>query len=149
LYLKAAQVVLQQSVAKYHVKDIGELKARPKRNRTGLPLIIPAHHRRAIRMGDMKMIQLWMTLLGLYRILSFKGQLKLSTITTPFEVSSTVLLEWGDFLRDHFSQLFRAVDIKVKVPRLDPITTSSPTSSVQRKMFGRGKSVISTHLWSL
>jgi hypothetical protein len=40
LYLKACQVLLQQSVGKYHVKDLSDLKARPKRNRFGSPVLI-------------------------------------------------------------------------------------------------------------
>lgn len=42
IYLKACQVLLQQSVGGYRVLDISELKVRPSRNRRGIPLIIPA-----------------------------------------------------------------------------------------------------------
>jgi len=84
-------------VGGYYVKDLGELRSRPKRTRAGLPLIIHSRHRRLIRKGDMKVLQLWMTLLGLYRILSFKGSLKLSTITTPFEVSTSGWLSERNF----------------------------------------------------
>jgi hypothetical protein len=42
IYLKACQVLLQQSVGGYKVLDLSELKVRPKRNRSGVPLIIPA-----------------------------------------------------------------------------------------------------------
>lgn len=40
LYLKACQVLLQQSVGKYKVSDLTDLKCRPKRSRYGSPLII-------------------------------------------------------------------------------------------------------------
>jgi len=42
IYLKACQVLLQQSVGGYRVLDLSELKVRPSRNRAGVPLIIPA-----------------------------------------------------------------------------------------------------------
>jgi len=48
IYLKACQVLLQQAVGKYRVSDLTELKVRPKRNKSGLPLIIPAGARRLI-----------------------------------------------------------------------------------------------------
>ena len=48
IYLKACQVLLQQSVGKFRVSDLSELKVRPKRTRSGLPLVIPAGARRMI-----------------------------------------------------------------------------------------------------
>lgn len=42
IYLKASQVLLQQSVGGFRVVDLTELKVRPARNRAGVPLIIPA-----------------------------------------------------------------------------------------------------------
>lgn len=82
IYLKACQVILQQVVGGYKVIDLGELKVRPARNRAGLPLIIPAGVRvRISRDKDIKLIRLWMTLFGLYRILEFRGRLDLSSIT--------------------------------------------------------------------
>lgn len=42
LYLKACQVLLQQVVGGYRVVDLSELKVRPRRNKAGLPLVIPA-----------------------------------------------------------------------------------------------------------
>jgi len=74
--------LLQQSVARFRVVDLAELKVRPSRNRAGVPLIIPAGVRVLIsRDRDIRSIRLWMTLLGLYRILDFKGSLNLSSIT--------------------------------------------------------------------
>lgn len=83
MYLKASQVLLQQSVGGYRVFDISELKVRPKRNRVGVPMIIPAGARVLIRDGSVPTIRLWMTLLGFYRIMEFRGFLSFSTITDP------------------------------------------------------------------
>lgn len=83
LYLKSCQVLLQQSVAGYKVQDITELKSRVSRTRAGMPRIIPAGVRKRIRQGDLQSLRLWMTLLGFYRVLEFRGKLNLSTITDP------------------------------------------------------------------
>lgn len=84
LYLKASQVLLQQVVAGYRVVDLSELKVRPSRNRAGVPLIIPAGVRvRISRDRNISDIKLWMTLLGLYRILEFVGCISVRTITDP------------------------------------------------------------------
>jgi hypothetical protein len=49
LYLKASQVLLQQSVGGFRVRDLADLKVRPKRNRSGVPvMMIPADARRRI-----------------------------------------------------------------------------------------------------
>jgi hypothetical protein len=95
IYLKASQVLLQQSVGKFRVVDISELKVRPKRNRAGVPLIIPAYSRQLISCKrDIDTIKLWMTLLGLYRVLEFKGKLSLNTITDPSTLDEAFLPKW-------------------------------------------------------
>lgn len=59
IYLKASQVLLQQSVGGYRVLDLAELKVRPRRNKAGVPLIIPAGVRvRITRDRDISSIKL-------------------------------------------------------------------------------------------
>lgn len=59
LYLKTSQVLLQQSVGGYRVVDLADLKVRSKRNKRGIPLIIPAGARSLIsRDRDIKTIRL-------------------------------------------------------------------------------------------
>lgn len=53
-------------------------------SRRGLPLIIPGHLRLLLEKRDRKIIKVVLTLLSIYRILSAKPKLKLSTITDPF-----------------------------------------------------------------
>lgn len=87
--LKASQVLLMQSVARYKVLDITDLKVRVKRTRgAGIPTIIPAQQRSLIRAKDVPTIRFWMTLFGLYRVLSFPSRVTWSTITDPCKVSS-------------------------------------------------------------
>jgi hypothetical protein len=131
IYLKACQVLLQQSVAKYRVLDLSELKVRPARNRAGVPLIIPAGVRILIsRDKDIPSIKLWMTLFGLYRVLDFKGTLSLKTITDSGSDLSSFLPEWENFIRNSFKpNLLKLVQFsKLSDPSFFPILKSGPTS---------------------
>lgn len=131
IYLKASQVLLQQSVARFRVVDLTELKVRPSRNRAGVPLIIPAGVRVLIsRDRDIRSIKLWMTLLGFYRILDFKGVLNLSSITDKGPEISEFLKEWKEFLEKSFKpQLSRLIRLpEMSGPKLFPILKSGPTT---------------------
>lgn len=45
LYLKVNTVILQQAASGHKVHDLTEIGPRVKRNQSGLPRIIPKHHR--------------------------------------------------------------------------------------------------------
>jgi len=133
LYLKASQVLLQQSVGGYRVADLSELKVRPKRNRSGVPLIIPAGVRAMIsQKRDIQSIKLWMTLLGLYRILEFKGTLSLKTITDPGVEIQAFLPVWRKFIKNEFKpNLSKLVKVpSLTSPRLFPVLKSGPISKM-------------------
>lgn len=103
LYLKVAHVLLMQglpgSLMKPNSRDIG--KTAVSTSRDGLPRLIPKRHRALIRRGDRTIIRLWLTLLGLYRILHFKWKVNLKAqfdknIARPGVVFSDILL--GGFM---------------------------------------------------
>jgi hypothetical protein len=81
LILKVYAVILQQSIGGHIVEDLTLLKFRVRRTRKGLPRIIPAVHRDMIRQGDTKIIRFWLTLFNLYRVISFKGDYRVASIT--------------------------------------------------------------------
>lgn len=83
MYLKVAYVLLQQSIGGYKSSpfDIGKMNV--ARNRKGIPRIIDRRDRALISQGDVTIMRLWLSLLGLYRVIEFKGTLKLQTITAP------------------------------------------------------------------
>lgn len=83
-YLKVAAVVLQQTIAGHYTKDLTELGPRIARTRTGLPRIIPAHHRALIRMGNPFMIKYYLTIFSIYRNIIIPYKIKVKTITAPF-----------------------------------------------------------------
>jgi len=53
------------------------------RTKGGLPRLIPKIIRNKIRQGDVVAVKLTLTLLSLYRVLEFKGSVKVNTITDP------------------------------------------------------------------
>lgn len=87
-YLKICSVCLQQVCAGYRLPCLNPLGMRISRSRSGLPRIIPAHHRKMIRAGDVVVTRFWMTCFSLYRDFHFVGELKLSTITDPSTATS-------------------------------------------------------------
>jgi hypothetical protein len=66
--------------------------------RRGIPRIINPIHRTLIHKGDVGVIRLWLTLFGLYRVVEFKGALKLKTITDPGKDISGFMLGWGSWV---------------------------------------------------
>jgi len=134
IYLKACQVLLQQSVGGYVVLDLSELKVRPKRNRSGVPLIIPAGIRVLIsQKRDPSSIKLWMTLLGLYRILEFRGKLSLDTITDKGLDLKEFLPIWRKFIKNEFKpNLLSIIDLPTyQSSRIFPILKSGPISKIE------------------
>jgi len=86
LFLKSSSVALQQSCSGYVIKDFTKVGPRISRTRSGLPRIIPSSHRLLIinkRPGYLILIRFYLSIFYLYRVLEFKGKVKLNTITDP------------------------------------------------------------------
>jgi hypothetical protein len=71
--------------------------------RRGLPLIIPGTLRLLIEKEDVPTIRVVLTILSMYRIITIPGVVKISTITSPFNGLSEVLLK--DEIKAALSQL--------------------------------------------
>lgn len=59
----------------------------------GLPTFLPRQARKELRRGNARVLRFYLTLTSLYRVLDYKGRLKLSTITNPgkeFDVISYI-----------------------------------------------------------
>lgn len=80
LILKVYAVTLQQSIGGHVVPDLTLLKFRVGRTNRGLPRVIPAVHRKMIRNGDVAMIRLYLTLFNLYRLIDFKGDMRVKSL---------------------------------------------------------------------
>jgi hypothetical protein len=124
--------MLQQVVGGYRVIDLAELKVRPARNRAGLPLIIPAGVRvRISRDRDIRLIKLWMSLFGLYRILKFPSFVKVGTIVEEGVNIDPFLPVWRRFLQTEFKPNLQSIVgkfPKLGSPRMFPIAKTGPTT---------------------
>lgn len=81
VYLKACGVSVQQSIGGHVVHNPRRLGCAVARTNRGLPRFIPQHIRMRIRAGDPVAIRTTLTLINLYRVMTFPGTLKLATIT--------------------------------------------------------------------
>jgi hypothetical protein len=81
--LKSAKLILEKYLAEDRLVATQDLGPAIARTRTGIPTMIPAHHRRRIKSGDKGAIRLWLGLFTLYRVLPYKGKHSIKTIVTP------------------------------------------------------------------
>jgi hypothetical protein len=104
-YLKTAHTMLMQGVPGSKLKPTSRAigKRGVAKSRDGLPRVIPRYARGFIRRGDAATIRFWLTMLGMYRILTIEPKYKLKTITDPgVLISRSTLKEWRSFIRKRF-----------------------------------------------
>jgi hypothetical protein len=95
IYLKTCYLLLQHSAGGMVDASPWALGANVATTRRGIPRILPVQHRILVSQGDVGVIRLWLSILGLYRVLEFKGTLKLKTITNPgIDISGFRTQEW-------------------------------------------------------
>jgi len=98
---------------------------RVARSGTGLPRVIPSSHRKMLRAGDKRVAKFWLTLFGLYRVLSFPGSVNLSSVTSPMKTT----VNFADYL-EFGARFWKQIPATVKPfdPRWRPyaITKSAP-----------------------
>lgn len=136
-YLKASSVMLSQALAGEPHKASTALGPAIARTHSGIPRIIPAVHRARIRSGEVTVLRLWLSLLGLYRVLSWTGTFDISTITTPGKDISQweAVASHGipEFLRRLTRYWRKPVDFDDKIgtilaPKVELLSTSGPNS---------------------
>lgn len=132
-YLKACQVTLMQAVSKGPVSEPRELGCVMSRGLGKLPRIIPHMHRVSIMRGDVPTIRLWLSLLGVYRIIECPGKSSYQTITQPKKVAiDQPLAEFSSYLKWAKGNIPLCGRIlkRIPVPKLAfkalPILTSGP-----------------------
>lgn len=97
-YLKASYVLLQQSAGGYIIPAPWDLGCNVARTRKGVPRLVNRAQRALILQGHVPTIRFWLSLFGLYRVIEFKGALKLSTITNPGTMSPGFVKEWKEWV---------------------------------------------------
>jgi len=94
IYLKTCYLVTQHIAGGMKDQSPLSLGANIARTRLGVPRIINRRHRLLLLKGDVGIIRLWLSLFSLYRVLEFKGSLKLKTITEPGKNISMFMPRW-------------------------------------------------------
>jgi hypothetical protein len=89
-WMKASYVAIQKELGQNGLKSLREINSDiPLPALAGrLPRIIPVADRALIKSGNVTVIRFWSSLFNLYRIFKCPGELKLSTITAPFNGNS-------------------------------------------------------------
>lgn len=94
LYLKACYVLTQHVAGGMKDASPWALGANVSRTRRGVPRFVNQQQRRLLMQGDVATVRFWLSLFSLYRVLEFKGTLKLSTITKPGNDISEFMIGW-------------------------------------------------------
>lgn len=105
LYLKACGVLLQHAAGGMVNLSTWDLGAAVSRTRRGIPRIINPLQRAKILSGDQATIRLWLTLFGLYRVIEFKGALKLRTISDPGVDLTLFMEDWEKWIPVFFDKI--------------------------------------------
>lgn len=166
LFLKNSQVLIQQSLAGYKLESQNPLKRRIRVDRTGIPLWIPLSHRSILRLRkDIGLVRFWLTLTGLYRVISCPPNLDLSSITsdgpdlgrtlTPDLLDSfqTVLMRfWGSIgLEKWQERWFNSEFTLFPIGKSNPQTSNSVWVTIMHEgaPFHLGSKVIASTWWSI
>lgn len=103
MYLKAANLILIRSVSGKKLLNSRDGGMAVAVSHGGLPRLIPASHRARIKGGDLAVIRLWLGLFTLYRVLVFRGKLKLDSILKPgVEIPESLMWSWRGFVNETF-----------------------------------------------
>lgn len=129
LYTKNAYILLMQSVATgkraHNARNLGSVVGQ---DRSGIPLVIPAEHRKRIRAGDRTLLRIWVSWFSIYRVLTFPSQLKLGTITTPGLDLSKLELEMNEVITSFLSKALHVKGLlTLDDPDFVPLSKSTPS----------------------
>lgn len=149
-YTKVCSIILQQAAGGQRIEDLSSIGPRVARTASGLPRIINKAHRALIRSGDPKVIRMYLTLFGIYRVVEFPGKVNLSTITGLCLYRQEHFLEHVKFIPIFWRILSQIAKVNpggsnlrerlgyfdettksptLRIDRILPITQSGPKSS--------------------
>jgi len=134
IYLKSANIMLMRAVAGNGLSNSRELGGAVARTKSGLPRVIPAGMRKRIKEGDSAVIRLYLGFFTLYRVLNYRGKLKLSTITSPgVPITGSFMSSWSSFAIVFFGYL-KAFGVKCARTDLVPVAFGSRAASIATEM---------------
>jgi len=152
-YLKACYVLTQHMAGGQKAASPWALGGNVARTRRGLPRIINPQHRTLILKGEIPYVRLWLTLFGLYRVVEFKGALKLTTITNPGVDLSAFKGRWDAWVPCFYARIRLITKTDWKLERTRDLTIrsipfirkSSPNSGGLSALVGLPLDIV---LWS-
>lgn len=134
IHLKTANVMLMRAAAGKGLGNSREIGGAIARTKSGLPRLIPVGFRKRIREGDIAVLRLYLGFFTLYRVLNYRGKLKLSTITSPgVPITGAFMAEWDSFCKVFFTYLAR-FGVKVSRKDLVPVPFGGRAASVATEM---------------
>lgn len=105
IYLKACYVLCQHAAGGMVDASPWNLGANVSRTRRGVPRIINQQQRCLLLKGDVATVRYWLSLFSLYRVLEFRGTLKLTTITEPGIDISGFLIGWQRWVPTFYDKI--------------------------------------------
>jgi hypothetical protein len=134
IHLKTANIMLMRAIAGKMLPNSREIGGAVARTNGGLPRLIPAGMRKRIKEGDTSVIRLYLGFFTLYRVLNYRGKLKLSTITAPgVPITGAFMAEWESFIQVFFTYL-KGFGIKPARTDLVPVPFGGRAASVATEM---------------
>lgn len=134
-YLKASQLAIQKKVAGQPLKSLRELEPDlnlPRLSTSGLPVIIGTRDRRALCSDSSSIIQMYLSLFGIYRIITAESKPKLNTITDGYQGNEIFLKESKNWMSKNAYPILRdfgAFPIKLTIRKFNFIQKASPSCS--------------------
>jgi len=136
-YLKAAQLSIQRKLAGQPFSSLREIEPDlnlPRLAKCGLPAMIGTRDRKAILSGSVQVIQLYLSIFGLYRVIKAPVQAKVSTITELYNGNISYFLG----ILDKFTLLSKQFihtkmekhPLNLDRARIQLLQTSSPSSKI-------------------
>jgi len=125
IYLKTCYVLIQHAAGGMTDASPWALGANVSRTRRGIPRIVNPQQRSLLMKGDVASVRFWLSLTSLYRVLEFKGTLKLATITEPGIDISGFLTGWRKWVPVFYDKI-RV--ITGEAWRMDPTFDLTPYS---------------------
>nr|UPW42217.1 MAG: putative RNA dependent RNA polymerase [Inner Mongolia grassland mitovirus 7] len=146
-YLKASQLAVQRKLAGQPFSSLRELEPDfnlPRLAKSGLPAFIGSRDRRAILSSSYSVIQMWLSLFGIYRVLKAPCIPKLETITSKFS-GNQLFLDASLGIIEKISKVLIRKHFKINwVSKILPLESSSPNS--KKSFLGLVKDAVSLRM---
>lgn len=120
IWLKASSLILMRALAGNRLTNSRLAGTAVSVSSSGYPRWIPAHMRKRILNGDVKVVRFYLTLMTLSRVLNFRGKLTMASVTDPgVHIEEKWLDQWCHFVRNYFMKYLLSLGFKPLVRKRD------------------------------